>query len=208
MYCKTDEFFIRLMKELKLENFDTSYDVNKVFGQKLNEANVPMFGSVPFKHSSNSRFMQTNNFCQNKDGQITLAIIGGKELGKSDTYVSGIELITNEGTFLKDNEKGTDIPFLNKRRWGHSSVNISDTNVYLFGGFDHQSMYNDLHCFNSVKNTIKPIKTSGDRFTHRAGHSTAKYKSNVILFGGKVFKKLVEYNYLNDLYFLNLETLE
>jgi hypothetical protein len=86
-------------------------------------------------------------------------------------------------------------------RRGHSSV-LADTFMVMFGGcYMESTCYNDVHFLDILSNVWIPVQTTGSIPTARQGHSAALYGSTMWVYGGSSND-----GYLNDLYSLNLET--
>lgn len=90
---------------------------------------------------------------------------------------------------------------------GGASLSISPKyGAIIFGGADRgQSHFNDLAFMSRQKREWRKRETKGDVPTPRSGHGTVCYGKFLFLFGGIDFAEEAAYN---DLYVLNLETLE
>lgn len=79
-------------------------------------------------------------------------------------------------------------PFLDRVRWGHTACVLParPSAVYLCGGWDSTSQYNDLHVYDVNTHTLTPVTTTGDVVpSYRAQHSaTVIGPASFLLFGG------------------------
>lgn len=202
-YAKTDEFMQLLMKELNLEDFNQNYDERKLL-IKEQKLNIQESAKITFKEtkiSTDSRFMSTMSFCVDKNKKNCVVIIGG--LGEGKDKYPGIEILRDDN--IQSLPVGTDesLTYIYKPRWGHSASVIpiiSDHEIYLIGGFDHEKMYRDVNIYDVHNHKLKPVKTTGDSMSFRAGHSSCVFQEKILLFGGQVFAGKGKYNFLNDFY--------
>lgn len=90
---------------------------------------------------------------------------------------------------------------------GGASLAASEVyGIVVFGGADRgQSHFNDLATMQKNKREWRKRESKGDVPTPRSGHATVCYGKFMFLFGGIDFAEEAAYN---DLYVLNLETLE
>lgn len=91
-------------------------------------------------------------------------------------------------------------------RGGASLSLSSEHGAVVFGGADRgQSHFNDLAIMSRSKRVWRKREAKGDVPTPRSGHGTVCSGKFLFLFGGIDFAEEAAYN---DLYVLNLETLE
>ena len=70
-------------------------------------------------------------------------------------------------------------------RYCHSTV-VYGENMYIFGGWDHRTFYNDLHVYNRISNSWSEIKTTGSVPRARCQCSMVLFvrkKEDILLFG-------------------------
>jgi hypothetical protein len=86
-------------------------------------------------------------------------------------------------------------------RYYHGAT-VVDSKMYVFGGRDNASRFNDLHIFDPKTLTWSQIQTQGETPGCHSGHTCCAVGKNIYVFGG--------YNgvaTLNELHILNTETL-
>jgi hypothetical protein len=89
------------------------------------------------------------------------------------------------------------------KRYGHTAVGIGDNTIFVFGGTDGTTYYNDLHIFDTASFTWITTKTHGQAPSPRSGHSCVLYGTNMLfVFGGGNDMKL-----FNDLFVLNIDSM-
>jgi hypothetical protein len=116
-------------------------------------------------------------------------------------------IIMKSGDGGEDDDGDYQFTYVRKARWGHSATEVNN-NVYLFGGFDHKSQYNDLFVFDPIEGTLESKHTTGDKPCYRALH-TATYLPHlhsILIFGGANCSG-GKYKMFNDLYLLDIESL-
>jgi len=87
------------------------------------------------------RFLSTSSFIS-QNGNDYIITIGGLGLEREKNRYPEIEYISNLGV-KKIPKSEKDEFYTNKQRWGHSASvinSISNQNIFLIGGFDHQCM--------------------------------------------------------------------
>jgi len=152
------------------------------------------------------RFLSTTAFVKDKNDKKKIIVIGGLGLNKSNNRYPTIETLEEKKGWLenKNINKDEEIPYLTKPRWGHS-CSVVDNKIYLIGGFDHQSMYNDVNIYDFENEKIININDTNKKFSHRACHSAVSYNNNILLFGGQVYKDKNGYEFKNDFHIFNTE---
>jgi len=91
-------------------------------------------------------------------------------------------------------------------RWGHSASIVSEFDpllVWLFGGWDSKSQYNDLQLYNIKDNSLTPRQTRGDIPSHRSEHSAVVVGKTILIFGGSCCTG-GPYTFFNDVYALDV----
>jgi len=82
------------------------------------------------------------------------------------------------------------------------SVNITGDNLYIFGGINSGTTYNDTWKFDLTNNTWSQLSTTGTAPSSRRSSDSIIYNNNLYIFGG-----VNSSAYLNDVWELNLSTL-
>ncbi|EPX70876.1 cell end marker Tea1 [Schizosaccharomyces octosporus yFS286] len=86
-------------------------------------------------------------------------------------------------------------------RAGHVAISYSDK-LYIIGGTDGQTYYNDVWCFHPKQSAWSKVETFGHPPPPRAGHSASIIDDVVYVFGGRSSDGA----FLNDLYALKIST--
>jgi len=185
-FSKTDKFMMLLMKHLDLKEFDKKFDIlqelkkEKELSEKLEKISIEMKKNEEIESKKESiieiqelntktepRFLSTTAFVKDKNDKKKIIVIGGLGLNKSNNRYPTIETLEEKKGWLenKNINKDEEIPYLTKPRWGHS-CSVVDNKIYLIGGFDHQSMYNDVNIYDfenekiiNINDTNKKILT-------------------------------------------------
>jgi N-acetylneuraminic acid mutarotase len=61
---------------------------------------------------------------------------------------------------------------------------LNGKEVYIFGGTDGKTFFNDVYIFNIENYTFSKLKTKGSIPTVRSGHSSVFYNNSIYIFGG------------------------
>jgi len=143
-------------------------------------------GSIP-----NSSTWAASVTCADSNGVPYFVVSGG---AGSQSSISMFNLITNKWEEIQI-QNDTFFP-----RWGHSAAvfpSIESENVYLFGGWNSTSQFNDIQVFDCEKKSITKIKTEGDPPSHRSAHSVTVFGSRMFVFGG-AYCDNGPYKFFND----------
>jgi hypothetical protein len=97
-------------------------------------------------------------------------------------------------------------PALPRPRWGHSLSAIGPQ-LYLFGGWDSQSQYNDIRKLDVNTMAIEDVQTTGLAPSHRSCHTATVVGHYFYIFGGACCVN-GPYQYFNDLWKFNVRTSE
>jgi len=131
-----------------------------------------------------------------------MLLIGGTSSSK---YIPAYDPLFNKWTKIPLDHGDSVFP-----RWGLSASVIEDDSsvlVYLIGGWDSRSQYNDVNIFNFSKFELTPVTISGDRPQHRSCHSAVVKGDNIIIFGGS-YCNGGPYHYFNDIWVLDTKRKE
>jgi len=96
--------------------------------------------------------------------------------------------------------KKLDIPGRPAKRCNHSCVTYKGE-MYIFGGSNTRTAFNDLHKFNFDTQKWTLIETTGDIPSKRKGHTAVVYAKHMYVFAGSDFKNHVN----NELFKYNFE---
>jgi len=136
-----------------------------------------------------------------------LVSCGGSDTNPAYSAISILDLKTMTWSTVKADN--SDMPYISTRRWGHSATvvyKLDPTLVYLIGGWDSSSQYNDIHIFDVKSQTVKkvrPVKGSTAP-SHRAGHTASAWGKNIVVFGG-AYCKGGPYTFYNDVFNFNTD---
>ncbi|EPY52141.1 cell end marker Tea1 [Schizosaccharomyces cryophilus OY26] len=86
-------------------------------------------------------------------------------------------------------------------RAGHVALTYSDK-LYIFGGTDGQTCFNDVWCFHPKQSAWSKVETFGHSPPPRAGHAASIIDDVVYVFGGRAS----DGSFLNDLYAFKILT--
>jgi len=137
-----------------------------------------------------------------------LVSCGGSDTNPAYSAISMLDLKTMKWTNAPIDKNDT--PYLSKGRWGHTATVVYRANpslVFMIGGWDSSSQYNDTYVFDCRSNNIRKIRPAKGSAvpSHRAGHSATAYGQSIVIFGG-AYCKGGPYTFYNDVYILDIET--
>ena len=96
---------------------------------------------------------------------------------------------------------------LGNERSCHSAT-MHRTDMYVFGGFGNQHWYNTVSILDTTTMTWRKRRTKGETPCERYAHVAAQDQGRMYVFGGFGGKTASGGQYLNDIYVLEMETLE
>jgi N-acetylneuraminic acid mutarotase len=159
-----------------------------------------------------TRSWATTSLCTDKHNRKYFVLAGGIGRGQSSPTIEIYDIENNNWLALNEPSKMAveDITYLTKARWAHAACvipSISTSHIYLFGGWDGECQYSDVHKFRLSKRDIVRVTTTGKGPTFRGGLSATAYESSVVIFGGACCNN-GPYQYYNDVYIFDAETNE
>jgi N-acetylneuraminic acid mutarotase len=132
-------------------------------------------------------------------------MIGGLGEEKNNKYPTIDILCSKKGWITTKKDDDDETFYISKSRWGHSCSVVSNK-IYLIGGFDHTSMYNDVNIYDFENHKIIKVDDKNKKFSHRAGHSASTVEKKIFLFGGQVYRDRKGYDFKNDLHVFDTES--
>lgn len=137
-------------------------------------------------------------------GADQLFIYGGRnEENKATNQMYRFDISNNHWYHLVYNSITKDNDFVPPSRYGHTAVTVDDSSIYIFGGTNGNSYFNDLYILNTETMQWTVATTQGTPPDPRAGHSCVLYGGEqMYIFGGGNDEKI-----FNDLYCLDINTL-
>lgn len=86
------------------------------------------------------------------------------------------------------------------------TVVCNNGKLYVFGGADSNTRYNDLHCFDIQRTQWVKLQTHGQVPSPRFGHTAEVYKNQMYVFGGwdgfKTLDELYTYSFASNYWYL------
>eukprot|EP01132_Coremiostelium_polycephalum_P008427 gene8427-10346_t len=128
-----------------------------------------------------------------------LVIFGGKDSKTIYDNLVFYDLVSD--SWIAPSNKTGPAP---SKRYGHVAVTTPFNTMYVFGGRDESTVFNDIYKFDMVKKTWIQINPIGPKPNARWGHSGVIFtiKNQFLFYGGRnqtnIHEDIVRYDFEND----------